>query len=172
MVKLKPITETSWLVLSDTDERVGLLTSSIKDRYTLMVKNVKKNFTSKQEVNDYFEEDVFSQVIEIEKEEDVKKDYFIKGFPVDFDSPFEICIPGNSLPLFSKKASSDILYSAGYYCLNFPKNWMPAYCPKLSTLQTYTYLGPFKTEKEMKFMLAKERKEKNERDKKSRNNGE
>ena len=165
--RLKSITETSWLVLTDTDERVGLLTT-IKDKYTLMVKNVKKNFTSRQEVNDFFEEDVFSHIIEVEKEEDIKKDFFIKGFPVDFDSPCEIVIAGNTLPTFSKKSTSEIFYVAGYYCLNFPKNWMPAFCPKLTTLQTYEYLGPFKTEKEMRFILNKIRKDKNERDKQTR----
>ncbi|PWU00476.1 MAG: hypothetical protein C5B52_08770 [Bacteroidetes bacterium] len=137
-----------------------------------MVKNVKRNFTSKQEINDYFKEDVFSHIVEDEREDEVKRDYFIKGFPVDFDGPFEIVIPGNSLPLFSKKAGSEIFYSAGYYCLHFPKNWMPAFCPKLSTLQAYEYLGPYKTEKEMRFLLGKIRKEKNDRSKQTRNEGE
>jgi len=158
--RLKSITETSWLVLSDTDERVGLLTE-IKDKYTLMVKNVKKNFTSKQEVNDFFQEDIFSQVIKIEKE-NIKKDYFIKGYPVDFDSPCEVFIAGNTLPLCTKKPASQIVFCAGYYCLNFPKNWMSAFTPKLSTLQEHGYLGPFKTDKEAKFMLTKLRKEKHE----------
>jgi len=38
---------------------------------------------------------------------------------------------------------------------------MPAYCPKLSTLETYEYAGPFKSEMEMRSNLVKLRKEKN-----------
>ena len=94
-------------------------------------------------------------------EDNTKKDFFINGYPVDFDNPSEVLVKGNKLPLFSKKATSDVYYSAGYYCLNFPKNWMPAYCPKLSTLETYDYAGPFKTELEMRSHLTKARKEKN-----------
>lgn len=160
-VKLKPITETSWLVIGDTeDTRIGLLTE-IKDQYVLMVKGVKQQFINRKEVNKFFNEDVFGNVVEPVAEENVKKDYFINGYPVDFDNPNEVLIAGNKLPLFSKKATSDVYYSAGYYCLHFPKNWMPAYCPKLSTLSTYEYSGPFKTELEMRSSLIKLRKEKN-----------
>lgn len=158
-VKLKTITESSWLVLGDTeDTRIGLL-SEIQDNYVLMVRGEKKKFLSRKEVNNFFNEDVFSNVVDPELQVD-KKDYFINGYPVDFDSPHEVIIKGNKLPLFSKKATSEVYYSAGFYCLNFPKNWMPAYCPKLSTLQTYEYAGPFKTELEMRTALTKLRKEK------------
>lgn len=160
-VKLKPITETSWLVIGDTDEiRVGLLTE-IRDKYVLMIAGAKQQFINRKEVNTYFNEDVFENVVTPIVDETIDKDYFINGYPVDFNNPNEVLIKGNTLPLFSKKASSDIYYSAGYYCLHFPKNWMPAYCPKLSTLNTYEYLGPFKTELEMKTHLTKSRKERN-----------
>jgi hypothetical protein len=160
-VKLKPITETSWLVIGDTDDnRIGLLTE-IRNQYVLMVKGEKQQFINRKEVNKFFNEDVFQNVVEPITDANVKKDYFINGYPVDFDGPNEVLIKGNKLPLFSKKATSDVYYSAGYYCLHFPKNWMPAYCPKLSTLETYEFAGPFKTEMEMRSSLTKNRKEKN-----------
>lgn len=161
-VKLKPITETAWLVINDTDDtRVGLLTE-IRNQYILMVAGAKQQFLDRKEVNKFFNEDIFTSVpIEPPKEPEVKKDYFVNGYPVDFDNPSEVLVKGNKLPLFSKKATSDVYYSAGHYCLNFPKNWMPAYCPKLSTLDTYEYAGPFKTEIEMRAMLTNLRKDKN-----------
>jgi len=160
-VKLKPITETSWLVLGDTDDtRIGLLTE-IRDNYVLMAQGEKTQFLNRKEVNKFFKEDVFKNVVQTEATEDVKKDYFINGYPVDFDSPNEVILKGNKLPLFSKKATSEVYYSAGYYCLHFPKNWMPAFCPKLSTLETYEFAGPFKSELEMRSNLTKLRKEKN-----------
>ena len=160
-VKLKCITEKSWLVLGDTEDiRIGLL-SEVRNQYVLMVKGEKKQFLDRKAVNTFFQEDVFDNVVEAVQEEDVKKDYYINGYPVDFDSPHEVFIKGNKLPLFSKKATSEVYYSAGYYCLHFPKNWMPAHCPKLSTLETYQYAGPFKTEAEMRLHLNKLRKENN-----------
>jgi hypothetical protein len=158
-VKLKAITETSWLVLGDTDDvRVGLLTE-IQNNYVLMAQGQKTKFLSRKDVNTFFKENVFDNVVESAPTETVKKDYFINGYPVDFDSPNEVILKGNTLPLFSKKATSEVYYSAGYYCLHFPKNWMPAFCPKLSTLETYTFAGPFKTELEMRTYLTKLRKE-------------
>lgn len=157
-VKLKPITENSWLVLGDTeDTRIGLL-SEVRNQYVLMVKGVKQKFVDRTEVNNFFKEDVFNNLVEVEKEENVKKDYFINGFPIDFESPHEVIAAGIDLPLYSKKATSEIYYSAGYYCLKFPKNWMAAYCPKLKTLQSYQYAGPFKDEHTMKVELARLRK--------------
>jgi hypothetical protein len=162
-VKLKPITETSWLVISDVeDSRIGLLTK-IRDQYVLMVKGVKQQFIDRKEVNKFFNEDVFENVVDKTEKETVTN-YFINGFPVDFSNPTEVLIKGNKLPLFSKKATSGVYYSAGYYCLNFPKNWMPAFCPKFSTLETYEYAGPFKTEMEMRLALTKNRKQKNSED--------
>lgn len=159
-VKLKSITESSWLVLGDTEDiRIGLLTES-RDKYILMAKGVKTNFLNRKEVNKFFAEDVFQNMIDAVEEPIVKKDYFINGFPVDFDTPNEVIIKGNKLPLFSKKATSEVYYSAGYYCLHFPKNWMPAYCPKLNTLDTYEYTGPYKSELEMRTNLLKLRKTK------------
>ncbi len=160
-VKLKPITTTSWLVIGDTDDsRLGLLTE-IRDQYVLMVAGAKQKFLDRKEVNKFFQEDVFKNIAEPVVDDGVKKDYFINGYPVDFDNPSEVLIKGNTLPLFSKKSSSDVYYSAGYFCLNFPKNWMPAYCPKMVTLTKYEYSGPFKTELEMRTTLAKLRKDKN-----------
>jgi hypothetical protein len=158
-VKLKTITEHSWLVLGDTDDlRIGLLTE-IRDRYVLMLRGEKRQFLNKKEVNKYFENDVFSNVVE-EKDTHTDKTYFINGYPVEFDSPHEVYVVGNKLPIYSKKPSSTVYYGAGYYCVNFPKNWVPGFCPKLKTLETYGYKGPFKTKAEMNSMLAKLRKEK------------
>jgi hypothetical protein len=159
-VKLKPITENSWLVLGDTEDvRIGLL-SEVRNQYILMVRGVKQHFLDRKDVTNYFNEDVFSNLVENDTIEQSPTDYFINGYPIDFENPHEVISTGNSLPLYSKKATSEVYYSAGYYCLNFPKNWMPAFCPKLSTLETYQYSGPYKTEMEMKSNLQKLRKQK------------
>ena len=165
-IKLKPITEKSWLVLGDTEEnKIGLLTE-IKNQYTLMVKGQKQKFLNKKDINNFFQEDIFKSIPKIEEAEPTKKEYFINGYPLDFDEPHEIFVEGNKLPLYSKKLDSDVYYSAGFYCLQFPKNWMPSYCPKLSTLSQYGFAGPFKTEIEMKLELSRLRKDKTARNKK------
>lgn len=158
MFKLKPITDKSWLVLADEGlERIALL-SEQHTKFVLISKDAKTTFENKEEVKMFFAEDVFSNVVETSKEDEVE--YYIKGYPVDFNKPFEADSEDkiNDLPMYTKTETSDVMYVAGYFCLDFPKNWMPAYCPKLATLDKYGYKGPFKTEREMKFQLSKLRK--------------
>jgi len=47
------------------------------------------------------------------------------------------------------------LYCAGYFCIHFDKGWVKSFCPKLVTLETYEYKGPFKTEIEMRQELSR-----------------
>jgi hypothetical protein len=58
------------------------------------------------------------------------------------------------LPLFTKSEGSTSLYCAGYYIIKFDKNWAKSFCPKKITLERYPFRGPFKTEFEMKQVLA------------------
>lgn len=159
-VKLKPVTESAWLVINDTDDnRVGLLTE-IRNQYVLMIAGAKKNFINRKEVNNYFKEDIFKSVPQIIAEDKSdEKENFINGYPVNFKTPIEVNIVGNKLPLFTKKQDSNVYYCAGYYCFNFPKEWLGALCPKLSTIQAWEHVGPFKTKDEMKLELSKLRKE-------------
>ncbi len=154
MIKLKEINSDSWLVTGLTEPA---LIMQDKDRYTLMLKGEKKTFRSQTAISEYLESNVFQNV---EPLSESKVEYFVRGFPVEFETPYQVYIPGVYLPLYSKKEGSEVYYSAGHYCLEFPKNWMPAYCPKYSTLIQYKYVGPFKTEQEMKTVLTKLRREK------------
>lgn len=57
------------------------------------------------------------------------------------------------LPIFTKSSKSKSHFCAGYYIIKFRKGWVKSFCPKLITLERYHYLGPFKTEQEMKHQL-------------------
>lgn len=58
------------------------------------------------------------------------------------------------LPIYSKSNKSKSLYCAGYYIIQFRKGWVKSFCPKLITLDRYSFHGPFKTEEEMKTQLS------------------
>jgi hypothetical protein len=58
------------------------------------------------------------------------------------------------LPLFTKSNASKSLYCAGYYIIKFDKGWVKSFCPKAITVERYPFKGPFKTELEMKQVLA------------------
>jgi hypothetical protein len=58
------------------------------------------------------------------------------------------------LPLFTKSNASKSLYCAGYYVIKFDKGWVKSFCPKAITIERYPFKGPFKSELEMKQVLA------------------
>ena len=154
MVILKEITDNSWLVLSDEEqERIGLLSSN-PNGFVLLSKGGKVTFADKEDVEQFFEESVFDKVVKPEIQE--QKEYFVKGYPVDFDNPFEADAEDeiSELPLFTKTKASKVYHCAGYYCILFPKGWTHSFCPKLATLDKYKYVGPFRTEMEMKSHLS------------------
>ena len=87
----------------------------------------------------------------------VKKE--IHGFSTS-TNPHNVVNNGQkNLPLFTKSKKSKSLYCAGYYIIKFDKGWVRSFCPKLSTLETYNYKGPFKTE----FTMREELKNANKR---------
>jgi len=158
-VKLKPITEKSWIVLTDDGlQRIALL-SEQKDKLVLIAKGAKTPFNSREEVNEFFKENIFDNLVEV-VEEKTEVEYYINGYLVDFDLPFEVTdkLPEHEhLPLYTKTAISTVKYAAGYYCFGSEKGWGPAFCPKLATVDKYECKGPFKSEKEMKAVLKKVR---------------
>lgn len=75
--------------------------------------------------------------------------YATKGEP--YNSMFDI---QRNLPLFTKSEKSKSVYCAGYYLVKFNVAWLKSFCPKLITLERNEYVGPFKTEFEMKAKLS------------------
>jgi len=67
------------------------------------------------------------------------------GYPVPKIETFKTQERDN-LPCFTKTPKSKIYFAAGYYGINFDNGgWMDSFCPKLSTLRKYEFVGPFKT---------------------------
>lgn len=155
-VKLKPITETAWLVIAD-DTKIGLLTET-RNQYLLMMRGEKQRFLNRKEVVSYFKEDVFNSVKDETTILDEERTFYVNGYPVNFNNPIEATMITTNLPLFRKKETSNVYYCAGYYCIRFSDSWLHAFCPKLSTLQSYEYIGPFKTKLDLQVALKKARK--------------
>jgi len=66
------------------------------------------------------------------------------GYPVQEVETFKLQERDN-LPTFTKKLDSKVYFAAGYYGINFSNGgWMDSFCPKVSTLRKYEFVGPFK----------------------------
>ena len=154
MIKLKEITVKSWLLVAD-EQRIGLLSQKNSGEYVLLAKEAKLEFRNKEEINNFFEMDVFGKIA-IDKIEEPAKTFYIRGYPVDYPDPVEVDENDSisPLPLFTKKKGGTVYLCAGYYCLNTDRGWRPVFCPKLSTVEKYNYEGPIKTEFELKRRLS------------------
>lgn len=69
----------------------------------------------------------------------------------------------DNLPCFTKTENSKVFYAAGYYAILFENNgWTASFCPKVSTLRTNTFLGPFKTENDRDIVLLRKKRADNQ----------
>ena len=92
----------------------------------------------------------------------VKRDYShgghleVMGYPTDQEEVFNVKeIDG--FPTFTKKASSKSTHVAGWYGLKFKNGWVCSLCPRLTTVKTNTYVGPYKTKMDLKVVLGQQK---------------
>mgnify|MGYP001164082023 FL=1 len=154
-VKLQQISEDAWIVNDDT-KRVGILHKTIQDKFTYVDKTETILYDSEAEVKEAFQNKfLFRNTNKLDINQPAT--FYIKGYEVDYPNPVPVD-PSHKdymeeIPLFAKTENSDVYYAAGWYAINFEKGWKHGNCPKLSTLITYGYEGPFKTKIELKQRL-------------------
>lgn len=152
MAKLKEITEHSWLVISESNSSIGLLSEDPQNRISLLASGGKARFSNRQEACEYFGKDIFQEIV---SPASVQKENFVNGYPADFHSPYPMENEANvDLPFYTKTENGTVIHCAGFYVIHFPKGPIHSFCPKYSTLSKYEFEGPFKTELEMKTVLS------------------
>ena len=83
------------------------------------------------------------KTVVIEKTIDTKKEVY--GYPTKH-TPYNIVLDvKHKIPLYAKSENSNNMYAAGYYIVHFPKGWVKGFCPKLVTLASNEFQGPFKS---------------------------
>lgn len=152
---LQQISDVAWLV-HQRGNLLGILNKNVQENFTYINGSDYLEFKGETEVISHFGNvDLFD--LQITDPTQVQDTYYVKGYSVDYVEPFAIDEKDprfrSDLPLYTKIQDSNILYAAGYYCVNFAKGWKHAHGPKLSTLLKYGFQGPYKTEFEMKQQL-------------------
>lgn len=159
MVKLKRITDESWLVLAPDMSRIGVLSEQTNKKLVLLAKGIRETFNDRGEVENFFEDpSIFEDQLVLEYDTD---SVFVRGMPVKGNKAFEVAsekLPENhnDLPIYTKKENSNGFLCAGYYAVDFCSyGWSPFFCPRFETISKYEYFGPFKTEEELKEAIIK-----------------
>jgi len=151
----------SW-ILEDEGVKLGTLNKE-KKGFSFYRKGTKIDIPTKEEVQNTFGSEVTKA---LEKNVKISTKKTIETSPNVYEFPCN-GVPCNpvynikkKLPIYSKSSKSKSLYCAGYYIIKFRKGWVKSFCPKLITLERYSFQGPFKTEEEMKKALTYISKEK------------
>jgi len=146
-----------------------LAKSVIKDKFWILEENAKRVGMMNFKDNNY--------VINLKKKEmvahgqaDLKKlgiEFILRdlsqgghlevmGYPTDQEELFNVeTIKG--YPCFTKKAQSKSIHAAGWYGLKFKNGWVTVLCPRLSTLENNTHIGPYKTKMDLKVVLQQQK---------------
>ena len=152
-IKAKPIVDGKFWIVEEDGEKIGTLHKKDNNKYMLSGKDGSHFFGKKDELIKAFGKDFFSGQITttISDKEEVRDVY---GYPTTCHPYNPLFNVQRKLPLFTKSPVSKSLYCAGFYVIKFEKGWVRSSCPKLITIERYENKGPFKTEIEMKQVLA------------------
>jgi hypothetical protein len=148
-IKAKPVLKNKFWIVEDNGERVGTISLS-DDRFMLSTGGEVRFYDNKKQIEKQLGKTIFerdsSAKLEVQKE--------IYGYPTS-TNPYNVMYDvKRKLPLFTKSLKSKSLYCAGYYIIRFDKGWVKSFCPKAVTLEKYEFVGPMKTEIEMRQELS------------------
>jgi len=151
-IHAKPIVDGKFWIVEEGGEKIATLHKKENNKFILSSTSGEVMFNKKDELTKHFGKGFFltSEKITVTTTD-----------PKECHGYLTSCIPNNAmydvrrkLPLFTKSTQSKSLYCAGYYIIKFDKGWVKSFCPKAITIERYPYKGPFKTEIEMKQVLA------------------
>jgi len=151
-IKAKELLKDKFWIVENEKDTIGMLSVNEQNKYVLSSSTGTKYFSNKTQLKKFFGGDFV--VANITLPDDVEPSKEVHGYPTStlpYNTLYDI---QKRLPLFTKSPKSKSLYCAGYYLVKFNVNWLKSYCPKLITLQRNEYMGPYKTEIEMKAALA------------------
>jgi len=151
-IHAKPVIPEKFWIVELNGERFATLRREDDNRFVMSNQTGVKIYDTKQSLVKQFGRDFFvARIIREATDADPQEVHGYATSTVPHNAMFDI---KRKLPLFTKSLDSKSLYCAGYYIIRFDKGWVKSFCPKLITLQRYPYLGPFKTDLEMKQVLS------------------
>ena len=148
----KPIIENKFWIVERAGAKFATLRKIEDEKFVLSNEAGVQIYNNKESLTKQFGKDFF--IAKIVKEANDSSPNEVHGYTTSVEPHNAMFDIQRKLPLFTKSGDSKSLYCAGYYVIHFEKGWVKSFCPKLITLQRYEYRGPFKTEIEMKQVLA------------------
>lgn len=148
MILAKSVIKDKFWILEENAKRVGMMNFK-DDNYVITLRR-----------KDYVAHD--NKELKTLGIEFVKRDLAhgghleVMGYPTDQEEVFNVKeIDG--FPTFTKKAASKSTHVAGWYGIKFKNGWVCTLCPRLTTVKTNTFVGPYKTKMDLKVVLGQQK---------------
>ena len=148
--KLKPITETSW-ILHNAGTRLAMIIADGK-KLKAIGQLDKKEFDDLKELGKFLGGKVIIEEVEQELEPEASS---VEGYPIKHAAAFDIVV--EKYPSYAKVSKSTSRFAAGYYGVLFAHGWVFSYCPKVSTLEENNWIGPYRTKLEMQNAITQQK---------------
>jgi len=151
----KPILANRFWILESDGQKVGTICRQEDRRFMFSCSDGTRIFDNQQQLQKNFSGDwMWGSTVSAPVEVKENEDNTVYDYPSKFKPYNMVFDVKKKLPLFNKSKKSKSLYCAGYYIIQFEKGWVRSYCPKLLTLESYPFKGPFRTSLEMKTELS------------------
>ena len=145
--KAKQIIKDKFWIVEQEGKSIGTLAWD-DERYIFTDSTKIEFFNNKQQVEKKFGTGILTfDISDFSKDQ---SDYSVNGYTTKTQPYNTLYDVKKKLPLFTKSEKSKCVYCAGYYLIKFNVTWLRSFCPKLITIERNEYLGPFRTEFEMK----------------------
>ena len=148
MILAKNVIKDKFWILEENAKRVGMMNFK-DDNYVINLK--RKDYTARDT------KELKKLGIEF-----VTRDFThgghleVMGYPTDQEEVYNVKeIDG--FPTFTKKAASKSPHVSGWYGLKFKNGWVSVLCPRLTTVKTNIYIGPYKSKMDLKVVLGQQR---------------
>ena len=140
----KPVIKNKFWVVEDHGTKIATIQAVDDGTFVYVTSNRREKFPTIKNLSKQYSI-VFDKS---NKKTSVNHGNQIYGFPTSSKPYNELYDITRRLPVFTKLAKSKSYYCAGYYVINYDNHWVKEYCPKLITLNRYTFHGPFRTNEE------------------------
>jgi hypothetical protein len=156
MLKAKEVIPNKfWILENNEGKRTGTMSLSsdpqTPDAVKVNINNIEKVYVDVNQACWDLVINIASPTVE--EQNTNQADNTVLGYPVKCDAFNPILDIKRKLPVFTKTEKSKTLHAAGYYIVLFDTGWVQSFCPKVSTLDSNEYKGPFKDKLEMREQL-------------------
>lgn len=146
MILAKPVIPNKYWILRDSEDKIGNIEAT-SSGYSVKIHDTVRYFKTipmvKKKVAIEFEQ------IQRKKQKPYVTE--INGYPTEGKGYNAIYDVKQRLPLYTKEAKSKSWYAAGWYMVKVGSRWVEEYCPKLLTLKRHQFIGPAKSQQDLKF---------------------